>query len=291
MKFQNIVEYILFRAIGFIIKIIGLKGTRAFAKMLALFLFYVVPIRKSVVINNLKIAFPKKSDNEIYRIAKLNYISFATTFAELLFIPSLKKEKLLSITTVDDRELLDSTIQNSKRAIVMTAHFGNWEIGSLALNIILNKNMAVMAKPQRNGYINNYVNRLREKFGNTAIPTGLSVKEIYKILLNGGIIGAVADQRGHPDGLRVKFFNRETAIFTGTFTMAVKSNALILFAIMIRQSDGDYRLVHQVINYDSSKYTLEENVVLVSQKYFDLLEVYVRQNPEQWFWMHKIWKY
>ncbi|MCK9281182.1 MAG: lysophospholipid acyltransferase family protein [Melioribacteraceae bacterium] len=288
---KNLIEYILFRAIGFIIRIIGLKGTRAFAKMLALFLFYVVPIRKSVVINNLKIAFPEKTESEINLIVKLNYISFATTFAELLFIPSLSKEKILSIIFVENPELLTSTIQNSQRTILMTAHFGNWEIGSLAISTILNKDLTVMVKPQRNGYVNNYVNKLREKFGNTTIPTGLSIKEIYKTLLKGGIIAAVADQRGHPDGLRVNFFNRSTAIFTGLFTMAIKSNALILFALLIREPSGNYRMVHHVIDYDTSNNTLDENVALASKKYFDYLESYIKQNPEQWFWMHKIWKY
>lgn len=287
---KNLIEYILFRAIGFIIRIIGLKGTRAFAKVLALFLFYIIPIRKSVVINNLKIAFPEKSDSEIYKIAKLNYISFATTFAELLFIPSLTKEKVLKLNSIDNEESLIKTMTQSKRTILMTAHFGNWEIGSLIISSLLNKNFAVMFKPQRNNYVNDYINRLRENFGNTTIPTGLGIKEIYKILLSGGIIGAVADQRGHPDGLRVNFFNRSTAIFTGAFTMAIKSNALILFALLIRKPDGNYRLVHHVIDYDSSK-NLEENVAFTSQKYFELLEHYIRQNPEQWFWMHKIWKY
>jgi len=259
--------------------------------MLALFLFYIVPIRKAVVINNLKIAFPEKNDFDIYRIAKLNYISFATTFAELLYVPSLTKERVLKINSIDNVESLIATMEQSKRTIIMTAHFGNWEIGSLLISSLLNKNIAVMVKPQRNNYVNDYVNRLRENFGNTTIPTGLGIKEIYKILLTGGIIGAVADQRGHPDGLRINFFNRSTSIFTGAFTMAVKSNALILFALLIRKPDGNYRLVHHVINYETTNNNLEENVAIVSRKYFELLEHYVRQNPEQWFWMHKIWKY
>jgi KDO2-lipid IV(A) lauroyltransferase len=288
---KNLIEYILFRAIGFLIRIIGLKGTRAFAKMLALFLFYIVPIRKSVVINNLKIAFPEKTESEIYNIAKLNYISFTTTFAELLFIPSLTREKILKLNSIDNEESLIKILTQSKRTTLLTAHFGNWEIGSLLISSLLNKNITVMVKPQRNNYVNDYVNKLRENFGNTTIPTGMGIKEIYKILLNGGIIGAVADQRGHPDGLRINFFNRSTAIFTGAFTMAVKSNALILFALLIRKPDGNYRLVHQIINYDSANNNLEENVAIVSQKYFCLLERYVRENPEQWFWMHKIWKY
>lgn len=288
---KNLIEYILFRTIGFLIRIIGLKGTRAFAKMLALFLFYIVPIRKSVVIGNLKIAFPEKTEAEIYNIAKLNYISFTTTFAELLFIPSLTREKILKLNSIENAELLISTLSESKSTILMTAHFGNWELGSLLVNVLLNKNFAVMFKPQRNKLVNDYINKLREKFGNTTLSSGLGAKEIYKILLGGGIIAAVADQRGHPDGLRINFFNRSTAIFTGVFTMAVKSNAQILFALFIRKPDGNYQLVHQVVDYDNTKNSLEENVAIVSQKYFSLLERYVRENPEQWFWMHKIWKY
>ncbi len=259
--------------------------------MLALFLFYIVPIRKSVVIGNLKIAFPEKTEAEIYNIAKLNYISFTTTFAELLFIPSLTREKILKLNSIENAELLISTLSESKSTILMTAHFGNWELGSLLVNVLLNKNFAVMFKPQRNKLVNDYINKLREKFGNTTLSSGLGAKEIYKILLGGGIIAAVADQRGHPDGLRINFFNRSTAIFTGVFTMAVKSNAQILFALFIRKPDGNYQLVHQVVDYDNTKNSLEENVAIVSQKYFSLLERYVRENPEQWFWMHKIWKY
>ncbi|MDP2362464.1 MAG: hypothetical protein Q8M94_01710, partial [Ignavibacteria bacterium] len=66
---KNIIEYILFLLLSYFCRILGLNLSRKFSSLIALFFFYVLPIRKEVVFDNLNHAFPNLSSDQIKKIA------------------------------------------------------------------------------------------------------------------------------------------------------------------------------------------------------------------------------
>ena len=78
----------------------------------------------------------------------------------------------------------------------MSGHFGNWEYCAISAGVQLNKKFSVVVKPQRNPFVNDWLNRVRTKWTNDIVPLGISIRNIYSVLLNKGIIAMVADQRG-----------------------------------------------------------------------------------------------
>lgn len=288
---KNKLEYLLFISIGGFFSVFGINSARYFGKLLALFFYYILRIRRSTVHSNLQTAFPEYSKDIIEKIAFQNYLSFCIMLVELFSIKKLTNREIIEL--VDCSELLaiasDGKIDNG--GFFLTAHYGNWEAGGISAGVQLNLEMNVVAKQQRNELVFNWLNSMRESFGNKVIPLGPSVREVYKAINDKKMVGVVGDQRGPIEGDRVKFFERDTAVFQGTASIALKKNVPIIVAFLERQSNFKYKIIANEIEYKKYSGTDEEIIHEINQEYMRLLEKQVRKKPEQWFWMHKIWKY
>jgi len=236
-------------------------------------------------------AFPEKSGKEIGQIAYKAYFSFALTLAEIMCIPFQTAEKIKSWVSCPKLHLVKEKFEENKGVIFLTAHFGNWELGACSIGAQLGVPVYVVYKPQRNVFVGDWINMMREKFGNKTVPLGLSIRNIFKALVEKKIIGLVGDQRGEPDGPRVKFMGIDSSVYPGAAVMALKTKSPIAVAVTERQADYSYYVDINFIDIDECKGTTEEKVMQINQQYHNILEACIRRNPEQWLWMHKRWKY
>ncbi|HEX3073001.1 MAG TPA: lysophospholipid acyltransferase family protein [Ignavibacteriales bacterium] len=291
MKFQHYLEYYGFVGLSKKFGFLGLYLSRRFALLLGSFIYHFIPIRKKAVIENLKIAFPERTPKEIARLAKKCYQSFALTFTEIMFIPYIKEEKLKNITRFMNEDEIRRKASENKGMIMFTAHFGNWEYGALAAPFVLGRKIYVVTKPQSNSLVSEWMDSSRARFGNEVIHLGLNIRNVYKILTQKQLLGIVGDQRGPKEGPRVKFFGRDAAIYTGAAAMGLKTKSTLLFMLVVRQKDLNYKVEVEEISFDNLPEGNEEQIIEICQRYFAILEKYIRKYPEQWFWMHKIWKY
>jgi KDO2-lipid IV(A) lauroyltransferase len=291
VKFKYRVEFFLLVSVARIAGFLGLRNTRYLAKPLAILFYYLIPIRKKVVKKNLSIAFPQLSKKQINRLAFNNYYSIGISFLEIISVPFATKSDIESIIIYEDPESLDSAKFNDTGLILYTAHFGNWELGAISVGMTLNKTLHVLAKKQKNTLVADWIRKGREKFGNKEILLGSSVRELYKTLRNKGYVGMVGDQRGPIDAPKVDFFGRKTSLFTGTATMALKSNVPVYVAIIARRSDYKYLITFEEIPHSNLDGSIEEKELKITQQYMSILQKNIEKYPEQWFWMHDIWKY
>ena len=288
---QNRIEYFLFISVVKTVNFFGIKKARVFAKVLAFVFYSVLKIRKSVVIKNLQIAFPDKNIKEIESIAKSNYFNISLTFIEMMFIPYLKSDELLEMVTSETDHKIKQLHDLGKGLILLTAHMGNWEIVPAAFAKKIGLEFNLLSKPQRNNFVTDWIINMRKVHGNNVVMLGQSVRDIFKVLMDGGIVGVVGDQRGPKESQRVKYFGRDTAVYPGTASIALKLHSPILLAMIVRKPDYTYKVDFIELNYDHLEGKDEDRVLKINQKYMNILEEYVRNHPEQWFWMHNIWKY
>ncbi len=285
------IEYFLFIIIGKSLSLFGPSYIKYSSNILAFLFFYIIRLRRNVVISNLSKAFPNYTKKEINGIAYQNYASIALTFLELFLIPKLSKEEILNLFNIHDLQLIKDRISGGKGVILLTAHFGNWELAAIATGLLLNTNINVLVKEQSNPFVTKWLKSVREKFGNKEIPLGISVKEIYKSLKNGKIVGVVGDQRGPKEGVKVNFFGNKTSTFIGTASIALKLKSPVIVLFSVRRPDGKYDSIVKEINLNELNGNTEQMISSFNQKYMKLLEDIVIEHPEQWFWMHNIWKY
>jgi KDO2-lipid IV(A) lauroyltransferase len=288
---QNFLEYILFLLLSYFFRFCGLGLSRKFSLPMAYLFFYVIPIRKEVVFSNLQKAFPELKTQQIKKIAFSCYKNFLISLIEIMNMPGMSKKEIINFLQINNAGLINKKYDEKKGVILLSGHFGNWEYIAASVGARVNIPFYVVVKSQRNPYVNKWMNNVRTKWGNKIVPLGASIRQVYKELKNKNLVAMVADQRGPVEGIRVKFFGVDTAVYSGPAMLAVKTGAPIIFGLTIRQPDYSYKVTLEEIELNNLPEDNEEKILEISQRLASYLEKYVIKYPEQWFWMHKIWKY
>lgn len=288
---KNKTEYIIFILFSRFFRLIGLNLSRKFSLFLAFFFFYILPIRKKVVLKNLEIAYPENNLSTIKKSAFRIYKSFAITLVELLYLPYMKRQELINAVECLNPELIIEKYNEGKGVILLSSHFGNWEFIAISVALQINIPFSVIVKPLRNPYVYDWMNRARTKFGNEIVPLGISIRKTYQTLKEKKIVAMVADQRGPQEGVRVKFFGREVSVYTGPAALALKTGSPIIFGVPVRQKNYKYHTILVEISQNDLPDSYEEKIKEISQRHTAYLEKIIRENPAQWLWMHDRWKY
>ena len=288
---KNKIEYIIFILFSGFFRLIGLNLSRKFSLFLAFFFFYILPIRKKVVLKNLEIAYPENNLSTINKSAFKIYKSFAITLVELLYLPYMKRQEIINAVECLNPELIIEKYNEGKGVILLSSHYGNWEFIAISVALQIKIPFSVIVKPLRNTYVYDWMNRARTRFGNEIVPLGISIRKTYQTLKEKKIVAMVADQRGPREGVRVDFFNREVPVYTGPAALALKMGAPIIFGIPVRQKNYKYRTLLVEISQNDLPENYEDKIKEISQRHTSYLEKVIRENPEQWLWMHDRWKY
>lgn len=291
VKISQKIVFSLFQLFSGVFKLFGLRATRVTARFLGAFCYYFIPIRKKVVFENLATAFPEKSLPELKTIARRTYQSVLTTFFELIYFPNTTRTEMKEMLSSTNISVGINLLKENKGLVFWTGHFGSWEVGAASAAIHLGMPMHLLAKKQSNSMMNELIKRAREVHGNKMIWLGASVRHLIEVLKNGGIVGVVGDQRGPADSPRVSFFGRPTPFYTGTATIVSRTNCNAIFGVVARQKDGNYKCEFEKLEVESLPKDHEERVKEINQRYANFLEKNIRLYPDQYFWMHKIWKY
>ncbi|MBE0573263.1 MAG: lysophospholipid acyltransferase family protein [Ignavibacteriaceae bacterium] len=288
---KNRIEYILFILFSWCFRLLGINLSRKFATILAFVFFYLIPIRKKVVFNNLKIAFPENDNQTNKKLAFNIYLSFAITLVEILYLPYIKREKLINEVMCSNPELIIEKFKEGKGLILLSSHFGNWEFGAISIAMQVQLQFSVIVKPLRNPLVYEWMNNFRTKFGNEVVPLGISIRKTYQTLKQKKVVAMVADQRGPREGVKVDFFGRKVSVYTGPAALALKTGAPLICGIAVRQKDYKYKMDLVEISQKNLPDGEEEKILEISQRYTSYLEKVIRKNPEQWLWMHNRWKH
>jgi KDO2-lipid IV(A) lauroyltransferase len=244
-----------------------------------------------VVIRNLQNAFPEKKISDIKKLAFKTYKSFALSLVEIMYLPYIEKQNLIDAVECVNPELIVEKYNEGKGIILLSSHFGNWEFIAISVAMQIGIPFSVIVKPLRNPYVFEWMNKARTKFGNEIVPLGISIRKTYQTLKEKKIVAMVADQRGPREGVRVNFFGRQVPVYTGPAALALKTGSPIICGIPVRQQNYKYHTILIEIPLNDLPENDEEKIVEISQRYTSYIEKIIRENPEQWLWMHNMWKY
>lgn len=284
-------EYLLLISFQRFFSFLGLQRARKFRIAIAFLFYYLIPIRKSVVLKNLRLAFPNWDKSKIKKIAWENYKSIAVTFIEILLLENLSTDELTNAVICPNKNLIVEKYKEGKGVILLSAHFGNWEFVALSVAVQIGIPFSVIVKPQSNHFVSEKINKYRTKWGNKIVPLGISVRTVYQELKAKNVTAMVADQRGPADGMRVNFFEMQSAAYDGPAALAVKTGAPVIYGIGVRQPDYTYKIILEEVDMSNLPENEEGKIKEITQRHTLILERIIKQYPEQWFWMHNRWKY
>lgn len=253
-------------------------------------IFKVFRVRKRVVLENLRMAFPDKDEKELSEIAVRSYQNFAKMVIDFMRFPVMDKKSFPELYTFEGKKCFDWIRENGKGGVMVAGHFGSWELMGAAL-AQLGYPINFLVGEQHNKYVDDIMNANRELMDIKIIHMGVAVRGVIRALRNNEMVALLADQNAGRDGIFVNFFGRKASAHRGPAVFALKTRAPILFGSSIRLPNGKHKLIAELLTFDHLKGLTEENIREVTQAHISLLENAIRKYPDHWFWMHRRWKY
>ncbi|MBU2472170.1 MAG: lysophospholipid acyltransferase family protein [Bacteroidetes bacterium] len=287
---QLFIEYLLFQLLRLIILALPLKWVQRLGVKLADFAFIALTKRRSIAVENLQHAFPEKTQEELEQIARNAFRNLGISICEFLWFPNLTPNILKKIVEHKNINLMIDGHKSGKGMIMLSGHFGNWELIALASAYVSQIPFTIIVKTQKNTLVDKVINHHRTIFGNKVIAMEFAVREILSTLKNGGIVAMVADQSAPKESVFVPFFGRDVATYQGPAIFALRSGAPVQMGIIIRKPDFTYDvIIEEIDTSDISEYN-EANVLELTKRHTAVLEKYIRLYPDHWMWTHRRWK-
>jgi Kdo2-lipid IVA lauroyltransferase/acyltransferase len=254
-------------------------------------LFYHLSAKKRlIVLHNLQRSFPEKDVKEIIKIAKGVYRHFAIVAAEFFDMPFITKENIHKWVEIEGLEHAQAALAQEKGALSIVAHFGNWELLTIAIPMFF-RPIYIVYRPLDNPVIDNMVEYVRTIQGNGLIPKGGSGKKVMELLKENQIIGILSDQNvAAYEGVFVDFFGRPACTGVGLAVMAMRSGAPVVPVFMARQKSGKYKLIFKPFMEAVCTDNYQADLQFNTERFTKIVEEIVREYPDQWFWFHQRWK-
>ena len=263
-----------------ILKILSVRKLHILSQNIASILFNYIPKRKNTALKNLKIAFPDKSDEWINTTLKKCYSFFTYNFLQFLAFPF--DPNSIEIEVVG-KKYLNNAINENSGTVLVSAHFGSWEILGYWFGIN-NYPLVGIAQKQKNKGANLFFEEKRQLSGTKQVYRKSSMDSLYEILNANKILGLVSDQDARGKGVFVDFFNKPASTHKGAALFHLNTNATLIFGICVQKNIGKYRV--EFIPINPKKKSTED----ITQLYTTIIEQSIKKYPEQYFWFHNRWK-
>ena len=280
---MNFTHKITYHFLGFISNLVtklSLRTQIIISQNIASVLYHYIPKRKNVAIKNIQTAFPKCSDIWVANTLKKCYKFFAYNFIQFLALP--KSTDSIKIQ-INGQTALDNAIEQGKGVILISSHFGPWEILGHWLGVN-NYQLRGVAHKQKNKGANRFFEEKRQLSGIKHIYRKVGVDVLYNILEEKKILGLVSDQDAKNKGIFINFFNKPASTHKGAAIFHLNTNAPMIYGICIQTGFQEYKI--ELIPITSVKNTMED----ITQEYTLTLERIIQKYPEQYFWFHNRWK-
>ncbi len=279
----------LLRGIIGLISLFNLRVLYVLSDMLRFFMQYVFAYRKKVIDQNLKKSFPGKSNQELTRYRNCFYKNFCDVIVESIKLVSISKDELLKRCRFQNMDVLNDYFKQNKSVIAVTGHYNNWELGGLALSAITTCKTLGVYKPLSNKSWDSYFIKLRSRLGMELVPMNLTLRKLLAYKNDVTLTVLIADQTPAKDDIvyRTQFLNQDTAVFLGAEKIAKLTGSPVIYFSMQRIKRGYYNVSIDVVTGNPKS----EPEHYITQKHIQLLERDITNNPCNWLWSHRRWKY
>lgn len=247
--------------------------------------------RHRVAVNNLKRAYPEKSEAEIQQIASDMWGNMARLAAEYIFLDQIfdhEPGKAPQRVEVIGEEIFLRIREEKRPHIIFTAHSGNFELLPVAA-MAYDLPVTALFRAPNNPYMAEYVFKTRrDTMGELLASRAGAAFALARVLDRGGNIGVLVDQKFHK-GQMTTFFGRECRTNPLVPKLARQFECDVYPARSIRLPDNTFRLELQEKIAFPRNASGAIDIHASCQMMNDIVEGWVREHPGQWMWFHKRW--
>ncbi len=258
-------------------------------------LYRLLPIRRRVILENLRRVYGDAvPDEEITRLAQAHYSHLGRLVLELLWFPLMPAARRAAMVRVENLQALESALAQGKGVLVLTGHFGNFEVATAAVLDLYphaRGRFWFVRRPIKPAWLDSLLTRRFRRAGFGVLPKRGGLDAILDRLSAGDLVVFPFDQHaGRKDGVVVDFFGHPAGTFRSLAILALHTGAPVVPAASWRESDGQHVLRFEEALAPIESDDVNEAIKCNSRAYNAVLERMILRHPEQWWWVHRRWK-
>ncbi len=283
--------YTLVKGLGGLLCRLSPEAAVWIGEQLGALAYWLQPKRSRIGLLNLRAAFKGAlSPEEARRIIRACYRQLGAGIVEMLRLPVIDRAYIDRYVTIEGRAHFEAAVVSGRPVMFLTGHYGNWELLSIVAALYGHPIVALARAQQKLPKLYRLLVSYRESKGCTIIHKGGAMRRLIAALEARQLVGIVGDQASR-QGLFAEFFGRPALFAKGPFELAYRKGALIVPGFMRRMHGPYHRL------------TLEPPITLAAhqgeaaavrgaiEQFAEVLARHIAEDPSQWLWMHKRWKY
>jgi KDO2-lipid IV(A) lauroyltransferase len=243
-------------------------------------------------LTNLKASFPEKSEDWIKKTGKKSFENLAMLVIDVFFMPKLvKKHNWRLYSRFKSTEYAKWIMKESKGALLVTGHYANFEIIGYMLGLF-GFDIYSIARPLDNKFINKWLYGVRQRHSQKIIDKKGASEMMSEIAADGATVCFIADQDAGRKGIFVDFFGRKASTYKSIALLAIMNDIPIIAGGSRRIDDRFFFEITAVrIIFPEEWKDKDDPVTWITQEYTKAFEDFIREDPSQYWWLHRRWKH
>ncbi|MBN1772976.1 MAG: hypothetical protein JXB32_17030 [Deltaproteobacteria bacterium] len=284
----------LVRLFGRLVCALSARGAERLGRFLGLVWFHVVRIRRSTVLRQLRAAFPSWSSGQARATARALYVNLGRWAAEFVRAtgPERTRREALARVEVEGLGAYESATADGGGALVVTGHLGNWDLAACS-QAFAGRRLTLLSRRLSNRGLDRYWMERRRALGLEIVEERTPLVRLVERVRAGRTLVLIVDQATPPElgGVRVPFLGREAWTTRLPALLAVRTGAP-LFPVFVHSPAGaPHRIrIEDPLWGDAAAGRPAERVLALTRALNRRLERRVREQPDQWLWLHRRWK-
>lgn len=240
---------------------------------------------------NLDLAYEDRiSEDKKTSIIKGCYKNLVYTLADFIKNQGASKDEILNKVSFENEHIIQKAIDENRKIIIVTAHYGNWELLSLGIAAKLTP-LAVVGRDLDSGVMNKILTKNREQFDVELLSKSGAMKGMVKSLKSNRPVGLLVDQNTkESEGILIDFFGKKARHTPSVAILAKKFDAVIIPAFIQTNDYENYviRFFDEIKMQNSDD--KEKDIEACVQAQANITQKIIEEKPEEWFWLHQRWK-
>lgn len=237
----------------------------------------------------MKTAFDYKSDKEIKALAKSFYKNFGMMVMELPSAYNLGEKFVDKYISFEGTEFFETVLKRGKGLVILTAHFGNWELLGSVLGL-KGYNVNTVYRPLDNIYLDRFIRKLRSSTGNDPIEKASAVKRLIGMAKTNEIIGMLMDQRASSkESIDADFMGKTVRTNKGLAMVALRAKAENITPVFIVRDGLKHKIIiERALNLKDTG-DKEKDILENTEMFNRVIVKFIEKYPDQWLWLHSRW--
>ncbi len=287
-QIQHLAEYIALRFVAAWLSLLPYTQALWIGRAIGRLIGLLLASRDLIAKNNILASLPEISEKEADRIVIECWKNLGEGAAEFVKLPSLSKEEILAVTDFEGIEPLRQSYATGKGVLMITAHYGAWELGAKFWPFS-GFETAVVARLVKNPWVNDFVTKIRACEGVKVILSRDAVRETVRWLKHGKLLALLIDHRVTEGSLKIPFFGRPASTTALPAILALRYGVPVHMVHSWRENGRVKIHVSPALDFSGLKAT-ESDIAEATLRMNAVVENWIRERPSAWLWIHNRWK-